>query len=249
MRIDERYSGLPRHALGGYVAGLLARMLAARGAIEVRLERPVLVGDDVHIEGDTLMRGDERVATAREVVFDLRPPRIVGPDEAEVASASYPGRRNHFFPECFCCGPARRRGDGLRIFPSPANGVMAATWRPGDAIDDVSVPLEIVWAALDCPGIWAQVFATTGSSERAVTGSLAVATIAPISSRDTLVVTGWPIRRDGRKIHVGSAISDERGTLLAVADQTLIVTDSGVPLDRAAWEAAPRPPDRHRHAP
>lgn len=240
MRVDERYSGFPGRALGGYVAGLLARSIASRDAIEVRLERPVALGDELAVDRDALVRDGARVASARTTTIDLRPPRLIGAAEAEAASAAYFGAKHHFFGTCFCCGPARARGDGLRIFPSAVGGgVVAALWRPADAIDALVAPAEIVWSALDCPGIWAQVLVTTGTAERAVTGSIAVVQLAPIVARESHVVLGWPLAREGRKIRVGAAITSERGAVLAVALQTLIVTEQGVPLDREVWEEAP----------
>lgn len=241
-RVDERYSGFPGRALGGYVAGLLARAVGSRGAVEVRLERPVALGDELSVDDGALVRGGERIATARTLALDVRPPRAVGVAEAEAASARYFGAAHHFFGSCFCCGPARRAGDGLRIFPGAVgDGVVAALWRPGDAVDAALTPIEIVWSALDCPGIWAEVLATTATAERAVTGSIAVAQFAPIAANERQVVTGWPIGREGRKIHVGAAISSERGELLAVARQTLVVTEQGVPLDIESWRLAPVP--------
>lgn len=241
-RVDERYSGFPGRALGGYVAGVLARAMASTGPVEVRLERAVALGDELTVADGALMRGSERVATARALSVDTRPPRSVGVAEAEAARTTYFGARHHFFGSCFCCGPARRAGDGLRIFPAAVgDGLVAALWRPGDAVDAAITPIEMVWSALDCPGIWAQVLVTTATGERAVTGSIAVAQFAPIAANERQVVTGWPIGRDGRKIRVGAAISSERGEILAVALHTLIVTEQGVPLDIESWRLAPAP--------
>lgn len=241
MRVDERYCGFPERALGGYVAGMLAHALDASG-IEVRLERPVSLGDDLTVVGDALMRGDERVASARPIALDLHPPRAVSRDDAEAASTRYPGAAHHFFPRCFCCGPARGVGDGLRIFTGPLDGgLVAAPWRAGDVTDDGDVPAELLWSALDCPGIWAEVLAASGTGERVVSGSLAVARTGAIRPRDTNVVTAWPLGRDGRKIFAGAAVLSEHGDVLAVARHTLIVTDRGVPLDREVWSTAPAP--------
>lgn len=241
MRVDERYCGFPEHALGGYVAGVLAKTLDA-SAIEVRLERPVSLGDEVTVVGDALMRGDERVASARPIPLELHPPRGVTRSQAETASARYPGAGHHFFPRCFCCGPARAVGDGLRIFTGPLDGgVVAAPWRPADVTDAAEVPAELLWSALDCPGIWAELLATSGTGERVVSGSLAVARTGAIRARDTHVVAAWPLGRDGRKIYAGAAVLGERGDVLAIARHTLIVTERGVPLDREMWSAAPAP--------
>lgn len=241
MRIDERFSGFPEYALGGYVAGMLARALGA-SAIEVRLERPVRLGDDVAVDGAALVRGAEHIATARPIALELRPPRTVTRAEAEVASARYPGATHHFFPRCFCCGPARAVGDGLRIFTGPLeDGLVAATWRPSDVTDSADVPAELLWSALDCPGIWAQVLVTSGTGEKVVSGSLAVARAGEMRARDTHVIVAWPIGREGRKIFAGAAVLSEHGDVLAVGRHTLIVTDRGVPLDVDIWRSAPAP--------
>lgn len=241
MRIDERYCGIPDHALGGYVAGLVARAHDV-SALEVRLERPIRTGEEIAIDGDLVTRGGERVASARPVELDVRPPRVVTRDDAESASARYLGLTHHFFPRCFCCGPARASGDGLRIFAGVLDGgIVAAPWRPADAVDADIVPAEILWSALDCPGIWAEVLATSGTGLKAVSGSLAVARAAAIRARETHVIVAWPIARDGRKIVAGAAVLDERGGVLAVARHMLIVTDRGVPLDVEAWTSAPAP--------
>lgn len=244
MRVDARFSGFPGFALGGYVAGVLAAG-AARGGLEVRLLRPIPLGSDLDpgVDGTELRSDGQVVATSRSVTLDLTVPRTVTRADAEIASTACLGLDHHFFATCFCCGPGRPAGDGLRIFPGPvAHGVLAAPWRPGDAIGEATVPPEIVWAALDCPGIWAQVLVTAGTGDRAVTGSLAVRQLGPVPAGETLVVLGWPIDRDGRKIRVGAALTTERGEPLAIARQTLIVTDRGVPLDREVWQTAPTPP-------
>ena len=82
---------------------------------------------------------------------------------------------------------------------------------------------------------------TTGTGEKAVTGSLTVQQLRPAPARGTTLVLAWPIDHEGRKIRVGAALTTERGDLLAIARQTLIVTDRGVPLNLEAWRAAPAP--------
>jgi len=244
MRVHERYSGLPGLALGGYVAGVLAARSRHSGAFEVRLHRGVAIGDELDVapDGSTLMRELDAVATAEPVTLDLVPPHRVTRAVAETASASYLGRDHHFFPTCFCCGPARSASDGLRIFPGIVDGaLLAAPWRPAEHLGDTEVPTEIVWAALDCPGIWAQIVVSTRTGERAVTGSMAVQQTRPVPTRETAVVLSWRIGRNGRKIDVGSAITTERGDVLAIARQTLVTTDRGVPLDLDVWRTAPQP--------
>jgi hypothetical protein len=210
----------------------------------VRLHRAVRLGDELEFRpnADALTHDGEAVATGRPVSLDLGPPMMVTRDVAEAASASYLGLTHHFFATCFCCGPARDVGDGLRIFPGVVDGtVLAAPWRPADHVGESTVPTEIVWASLDCPGIWAQIFVGTRTAESAVTGSMALSQLRPIPTGETALVLAWPIGRDGRKIHVGAAVASERGEVMAIARQTLIVTASGVPLDLEVWRTAPPP--------
>lgn len=244
MRVEARYAGFPGFALGGYVAGVLAAGSRPGGALEVRLLRPVEIGTELErvADGTELRSEGERVATLQPTRLDLELPRTVTRAEAETASAACLGLEHHFFAGCFCCGPGRPVGDGLRIFPGPvADAVLAAPWRAGDLSGEANVPPEIVWSALDCPGIWAHVLVTTGTGEKAVTGSLTVQQLRPAPARGTTLVLAWPIDHEGRKIRVGAALTTERGDLLAIARQTLIVTDRGVPLDLEAWRAAPAP--------
>lgn len=246
MRVNERHSGFPGLALGGYVAGILAASSTHVGALEVRLHRAVRIGDEFELQPDAaaLMHDAEAVATARPVALDLHPPKIITREAAETASAGYLGLEHHFFATCFCCGSARRAGEGLRIFPGVVDGtLLAAPWRPADHLGDAAVPTEILWSALDCPGIWAQIFASTGTGEKGVTGSMAVLQLRPVPARETALVLAWPIGRDGRKISVGSALTTEHGDHIAIARQTLVVTDRGVPLDLEVWRTAPPPAD------
>ena len=41
--------------------------------------------------------------------------------------------------------------------------------------------------------------------------------------------------------YAGAALATERGDVMAIARQTLIVTDDGVPLDLEVWRTAPAP--------
>lgn len=244
--VPARFNGPARSGNGGFVSGSLAERVSTSGPVEVTLRRPppletpmrVTTGED----GTTLSDDDGVVATARAVDLVLDAVEEVPPDVAAAAMLGYPGLVGHPFPTCFACGPDRADGDGLRIFPGPvADAVLAAPWRAGDLSGEANVPPEIVWSALDCPGIWAHVLVTTGTGEKAVTGSLTVQQLRPAPARGTTLVLAWPIDHEGRKIRVGAALTTERGDLLAIARQTLIVTDRGVPLDLEAWRAAPAP--------
>ena len=96
--------------------------------------------------GVRIWDGETLVAEAAPAELDVDPP-AVSLAEAETAAARYTGFDEHEFPECFVCGPARRPGDGLRIFPGEVRpGLVAAPWAAR------AVAPEIVWATIDCPG-------------------------------------------------------------------------------------------------
>jgi hypothetical protein len=243
--IGEPYSGVPGLALGGYVAGLLGHPHS--GAVEVTLRRPVSIGDTLSVDdadgSAQLSRNGEVVASTAPVVLDLEPPARVSSEEAGEASERYLGRHHHFFPTCFCCGPARLAEDGLRIFPGlTASGTaVAAAWTPVGpwAEGHDTVPVPVVWAALDCPAIWAQIAVATPSGEKAVTGRVAVEILKPVAVGSPVVVVGWPLSRTERLLVAGSALLSSDGDILAISRQTMVVTASGVPVDREAWLAAP----------
>ena len=93
------------------------------------------------------------------------------------------------FPDCFVCGPERRRGDGLRIFPGMLEtGIVAAPWLPGDDLDggDGKVAAIFHWAALDCPGYFA------------------------VAGRNRLMLLGEMHARVDRRVHVGEAVPRHR---------------------------------------
>ena len=245
--IDKRYEGIPGVSLGGYVAGVAAKELGA--SVTVTLARVVVPGSTVTLErseSQVLVRvGDELAATAERSPFETTAPVPVSPRDAENASERYPGFDHHFFPNCFSCGPSRLVGEGLRVFPGPVDGrpLVATLWRPPPLVwqADRTVASEFLWAALDCPAIWAHV--VHGGSEpddRAVSGRLSLDQHAPVPGEGVSIVAGWPIRREGRKIIAGAGIFSETGDLLVEARQTMILTDRGVPLHPDAWCATDR---------
>jgi hypothetical protein len=240
--IDELYTGIPGVTLGGYVAGLAGRGLG--DSVAVTLSRPVPPGSTAvleRLESETLVRTQDAVA-ARAVPSRFRStaPKAVDLEAAGIASGHYPGFEHHHFPNCFCCGPDRPVGAGLRIFPGPVDGrrLVAGVWHPSASLrqPDGTVASEIVWAALDCPAIWAYImYGDAGSEDRAVTGQLAIQLHRAIPAEAASVIVGWPIERQGRYLVAGAAIFSEAGDLLAESRQTLVLTERGVPMNREAW--------------
>lgn len=243
LTVEERFAGFAGRPLGGYLCGLVADEIGP--AAEVRLRRPVATGTPLELRrsGDgtvALLDGEAVVAEGRPGPPEMEVPGSVSFEEAEDASAEYPGRVRHLFPLCFGCGTARGPAEGLRLFPGPVRGreIVAAPWVPHPALadDHGRVPARIVWSSLDCPGLWALIAAAPDDSpEHVVTGSMAADLVGPIEAGRPHVVTAWAIRRDGRRILAGAAVFTEAGELRAVGRQTCVVTDRGVPLGTAAW--------------
>jgi hypothetical protein len=243
LRIDARYEGIPGVTLGGYVAGLAARGLGLSAV--VTLQAAVPPETLVTVEGNestAVLRVDGMIAaTAAREAFASTAPEPITASQAEEASERYPGFGHHFFPRCFTCGPHRSVEEGLRIFPGSVDdqALVASLWTPPSiALDaDGAVGTEYLWAALDCPAIWAVILhGSPQADDRAVTGRLALNRLEVVAGGSPYVIAGWPIGRDGRRVIAGAGIFSQAGELLVEARQTMILTDRGVPLALAAWE-------------
>jgi hypothetical protein len=252
LAIDQRYRGFAdedgsyRVALGGYVGGRLAGKLA--GPAEVRLRGIVPMGRRLEIERPdsnrvVLSEAGTVLAEARRTELEIDAPAPVNLSEAEDASSSYPGFTAHLFPDCFTCGPARQPGDGLRIFPGPVadTELVAAPWTPDASLADPTGSLrpEFVWAALDCPQLWALITsAPADASERVVTAGMSVRIESTPRAGGRYVIVAWPMHREGRMIFAGGAVFAEGGELLVAALQRAVVVHSrGVPLGLGNWAA------------
>ncbi len=243
LTIERRYSGFPGIAIGGYTAGILARQIGP--AVEVRFRRAVPVETPLEIDRDgdvgvTLTAAGIVLAEGRAASVDAGPIPRVDRDAATRATRDHLGRDVHLFPTCFCCGPANAQGDGLRVLIGrvPGRRVLAGVWTAPSAFAaaDGVVPPEITMAAIDCPGIWALIVAAPlDSPDHVVTGTLAAHVVRPLRAGERYLVVAWPLGREGRRLHAGTAIIDEEGVPVVVAKQTCVVTETGVPLSPARW--------------
>jgi hypothetical protein len=228
LRIEERFCGPPRSANGGYLGGRLAALVGGRAEVTFRratpLERPLRVERDGNAVG--LYDGDALCAASRAVSLDVVPPDPVSLEEARAAAEAFPRWVDHPIPRCFVCGPDRAEGDGLRIFPGPVPGreaIYAAPWTPDASVADAGgvVLDEHHWAALDCTGAFAVNEPPRGL---ALLGTLAAEILRPLRVGEEVVVAGWPIAVDGRKLHAGTALYRATGELCAVARALWILT-------------------------
>jgi hypothetical protein len=226
ITIDPRYNGPPDSGNGGYVCGAFATALGED--VRVRLVAPPPLDRALRIvTGDTpgawtLRDGERIVAAAARHTLHLDVPAAPPFTQAVWASQHYPGFRAHPFADCFVCGPHRRRGDGLRIFPGLLDsGIVAAPWLPADNLDggDGKIAPEFAWAALDCPGY----FAVSGDTGRPMLlGELQAHVDRRVHVGESCTVIGWSLGVDGRKHYSGTALFDEDGELCARARATWI---------------------------
>ncbi len=228
IEIPARYAGPPSMGHGGYVAGLFTAEI--EGAIQVTLRQPTPLDVALELEATDdgrweLRHGDNVIAEAEPATLEIDVPTPPGPEAARGAEAGSPAFYDErgVHPTCFGCGAHRPDGDGLRIFVGPVevDGTtqVAATWTPGSdmAAPDGNVESRWVLAALDCPGA----FAFIVDEQRAgLLGRIVFEQYRPTPVGTELVVSGWQIGGDGRKMLAGTALSDSSGTVLAAARAT-----------------------------
>ncbi len=176
-------------------------------------------------EGSVALHDGETVITeGAPASLEIDAPEPASFEDAEAAAKSCWGFLRHPFPTCFVCGPKRAEGDGLGIFPGriPGRDIVAAPWTPDASLADKDgqVRPEIVWAALDCPGVFA--LFTEPPERPAVLGRLAAKLLAPVRPGERCVVIGWPLGEDGRKLYSGTALFSADGDLRAVARATWV---------------------------
>jgi len=221
--VPARFQGPDGTGNGGYVAGLLAKQSVGLSEVTLRLPPPLDRPLDVRRgeAGVDLYDGATLVAQAVATEVDLQPPSRIDLGEASQATAAYAGLAAHPFPRCFVCGP--ERADGLRIFPGhlPNRSAVAAPWVPAAefAGADGVVREEFVSAALDCAGGWSL---DLNPGRPMVLGRYAVRIDEPVPASEPLIVVGWPLAVDGRKLFAATALLSADGETLAVARATWI---------------------------
>jgi hypothetical protein len=223
--VSHRFNGPLESGNGGYCAGIVAGFID--GDAEVSLRSPVPLDKQLEIvsaEGTVTLRDGELIVAEGHPIDDveLEVPSPVTIDEAELASEGYMGSWDDQFSRCFVCGRARE--DSFELFAGPVEGreLVASPWRPRAWTADESghVRPEFVWAVLDCPtafAVWLD-----GEQSNIVLARLGARLPHPVPADEEHVVVGWPIDRDGRKHHAGSAVFTADGELLAVATALLI---------------------------
>ena len=228
VTITPRFRGPPDSGNGGYVAGLLAGF-ASGDAVDVRLRLPLplAVALDVVAAADSAVElhdGKELLATAVPCEFELDIPAPPTFAEASAAALGYPGTRQHVFPGCFVCGPARTAGDGLRVFTGLVHDgeqrTVAGTWCPDASLAGTRARVrpEFMWAALDCPGY----FAVMPEDRTMLLGRILCGVERSIEVGEPCVVLAWRVDGAGRKQRAGTALFGADGRCVARALATWI---------------------------
>lgn len=221
ITIPNRFNGPPGSGNGGYVCGIMAKLID--GASEATLRAPPPLEAPLMLERDgdivTLRHGDALIGEAKPVMFDLVAPLSPSLEEARAAAKRYAGLHEHRYPTCFVCGTGRPAHDGLDLFTGPVEGrdIVACTWRPGADLADANgvVLSEFVHAALDCPSYWALPHA----GKPALLARLISSIDAPLPrAGEELIVAAWPLSSNGRKHRGAAALYHGDGALIARAE-------------------------------
>lgn len=224
VRIGARFNGPPTSGNGGYTAGIAAQYFSSDVAVRLQSPPPLDTNLSVCRSGESveLRHGELVVASARQASLDLDIPACPEVDEIACSTDRYPTAEEHVLSTCFVCGPARKPGDGLTIFPLALNDseCVASVWRPAEnmATEDGLVAPEILWAALDCPGY----FAHRAPTKMMLLGSMTGSIKRRPAAQESLVSIGWHIRQEGRKYFSGTALYDQNKNVCAASSQVWI---------------------------
>ena len=221
--VAARFRGPAGIGNGGYVGGVMAAALGTQPA-EVTLRRgwPLDVPLRLARAGDSVQALDDDgtlIAEARAAPLDLLPPTPPSLDQAAAATGWFVASPySHSAGLCFVCGTAAP--GGLRVFSGRVEGrpgIAAALWRPDAAFAgaDGAVAPEYLWAALDCAGSFA--FTVHDKPQGMLLGRITARLDGRIAAGEAVVVLGWQIGREGRKLQAGTALFGADGGLRGIA--------------------------------
>lgn len=240
ITVPEARRGPPGSGNGGWVAGEMAALLRPvvgdRTPVEVTLRAPVPLDTEMQVrvsDGSlSIHHGDVLVAVAVPADLNLEVPEPPAFDEAVAAAGAsmsrqpathpmLPGVRTGPHPICFCCGAELGPDEGCHVEVSPfaERGMVAGAWRcpPVFAVDGL-LPEPIIFTALDCPGQFA--WLAERPEGYGLLGRITGQVLAPVAADDDLIVTGWTLGSDGRKLFAGTALHRRDGELVARARST-----------------------------
>ncbi len=232
IAIAQQFCGPPNSGNGGYVCGVLAKDIDGPATSVLRAPVPLDVDLELNAaDGIVSLTDAEGVLVGRGETADRdllpTPPEPPGLAAAQAAGERYIGLVQRVHPTCFSCGPERHEGDGLRVFAGQIDGEpdghLACVWTPHTAFADAEgmVPSEVIWAALDCPGVFAWI--AKEGRHGALLGTMTGEVLRRPKAGEACIVTAWPLAREGRKETAGVALFSADGELLARAHQVWIM--------------------------
>ena len=224
--IDSAHRGPKDSANGGYACGVFSALVPSAIGVPpaVALHAPPPLATALEVRGSdaraSVWHGDVLVATVGLGSATMHAVEPVTVEEAQRAESAFEGREGHPFPTCFVCGVDTEPALGFPLTPGRVDGRdrVACTWTPA-----ADVSTELVWSALDCPGGWT----CDPVREPMVLGRMSALVLdLPEPGRPHVVVGGlW--RRNGRTAHIGTALYDPAGRLLAKATSVWVALAPG----------------------
>jgi hypothetical protein len=212
--------------VSGLLAGPIGGVATAVLRAPVPLDRPMRL--TASEEGVRLTSLDGAVLIGEARPGDLadlpQPPAPPSLEAAQAAAPTFVGLKRPFHPVCFTCG-VLDEGYGCRVFAGQVEGApaghVASPWTPhvNFADEDGLTRLEVVWAALDCPGSVSWVVQEGGGG---LLGTMTCEVVRRPRADEACIVTAWPIERSGRKSLSGTALFTAEGELLARSRQIWI---------------------------
>ena len=235
VTISRRYCGPPDSANGGYACGILAKRVQRDAQVRLIAPPPLDVALSVKpsaASGFEMVNGAQLIAEGHAAQIEGKVAAPVSFDAAARAVDAFRWHTGHPFPTCFVCGPQRRRGDGLGIFPGRVanRDVVASPWIPNASVcdDAAEVHLEVVWAVLDCPS-WFGLLEFERDATFGLLGQLTARTIRRPKVGEPCVVMGWSRGREGRKLFGAAALYTRDGELLG-SSEAIWIEPKTVPI-------------------
>ncbi len=225
VKIEQKFCGPPNSGNGGYVCGLIAEQIPEVASVTLRKPIPLEVDLTLEVGAHlvTLRNENELIAEGKTASLEMEVPSPPSYSSALEHRENYPDFRPEYFQTCFVCGPQRKVADGLRIFTAPKEGsdLVAAPWETFPGLFDARGKLGYPYyhAALDCPGAFALSKLT---DKPMLLGRMTAKVVEEIWAGEQLIVIGWPLAKDGRKVYSGTAIFRADGQLKAFAKSVWI---------------------------